>query len=90
VNRTSGHVTVEKLSLVVDADTVIHPNSAKAQVEGAALWGLSINLLLFEISKFQMIVTTLISSPQIAMTRDKSQLLPTEGVTSPYLAGERV
>ncbi len=41
VNRINGHVTVEKLSLVIDAGTVIHPNSAEAQVEGAALWGLS-------------------------------------------------
>jgi hypothetical protein len=44
VNRTNGHVTVEKLSLVIDAGTVIHPNSAEAQVEGAALWGLSMAL----------------------------------------------
>ena len=44
VNRINGHVTVEKLSLVIDAGTVIHPNSAEAQVEGAALWGLSMAL----------------------------------------------
>ena len=44
VNRTNGHVTVEKLSLVIDAGTVIHPDSAEAQVEGAALWGLSVVL----------------------------------------------
>jgi isoquinoline 1-oxidoreductase beta subunit len=44
VNRTNGHVTVEKLTLVIDAGTVIHPNSAEAQVEGAALWGLSMAL----------------------------------------------
>jgi CO/xanthine dehydrogenase Mo-binding subunit len=44
VNRISGHVTVEKLSLVIDAGTVIHPDSAEAQVEGAALWGLSMAL----------------------------------------------
>src|SRR3984885_4999808 len=44
VDRTSGHITVEKLSLVIDAGTVIHPNSAEAQVEGAALWGLSMAL----------------------------------------------
>ncbi len=44
VNRTNGHVTVEKLSLVIDAGTVIHPDSAEAQVEGAALWGLSMAL----------------------------------------------
>jgi CO/xanthine dehydrogenase Mo-binding subunit len=44
VNRTNGHVTVENLTLVIDAGTVIHPNSAEAQVEGAALWGLSMAL----------------------------------------------
>jgi isoquinoline 1-oxidoreductase beta subunit len=44
VDRTSGRVTVEKLTLVVDAGTIIHPNSAEAQVEGGALWGLSMAL----------------------------------------------
>jgi CO/xanthine dehydrogenase Mo-binding subunit len=44
VDRTSGHVSVEKLTLVVDAGTVIHPDGAAAQVEGAALWGLSMAL----------------------------------------------
>jgi isoquinoline 1-oxidoreductase beta subunit len=44
VDRTSGHVTVEKLTLVIDAGTIIHPDSAVAQVEGAALWGLSMAL----------------------------------------------
>ena len=44
VDRTSGRVTVEKLTLVVDAGTVVHPDSAEAQVEGAALWGLSMAL----------------------------------------------
>jgi CO/xanthine dehydrogenase Mo-binding subunit len=41
VDRTSGHVAVEKLSIVIDAGTIIHPDSAAAQVESAALWGLS-------------------------------------------------
>ena len=41
VDRSNGHVAVEKLTLVVDAGTVIHPDSAAAQAEGAALWGLS-------------------------------------------------
>src|SRR6202140_865181 len=40
VDRASGRVTVEKLTLVVDAGTVVHPDSAQAQVEGASLWGL--------------------------------------------------
>jgi CO/xanthine dehydrogenase Mo-binding subunit len=41
VDRTNGHVAVEKLTLVVDAGTIIHPDGAAAQMEGAALWGLS-------------------------------------------------
>ena len=44
VDRTSRRVTVEKLTLVVDAGTIIHPDSAEAQVEGGALWGLSMAL----------------------------------------------
>jgi CO/xanthine dehydrogenase Mo-binding subunit len=41
VDRTTGYVTVEKLTLVIDAGTLIHPDSAQAQAEGAALWGMS-------------------------------------------------
>jgi len=44
VDRTCGQVTVEKLTLVIDAGTLIQPDSATAQVEGAALWGLSMAL----------------------------------------------
>jgi CO/xanthine dehydrogenase Mo-binding subunit len=44
VDRVNGHVTVERLTLVVDAGTIVHPDSAHAQVEGAALWGLSMAL----------------------------------------------
>jgi isoquinoline 1-oxidoreductase beta subunit len=44
VNRSSGVVTVQKLNLVIDAGTVVHPDGALAQVEGAALWGLSMAL----------------------------------------------
>jgi isoquinoline 1-oxidoreductase beta subunit len=50
VDRATGHVTVEKLTMVIDAGTVIHPDGALAQVEGAALWGLS--MALFEGSEF--------------------------------------
>ena len=41
VDRTNGYVRVEKLTVVIDAGTIIHPDSATAQVEGATLWGLS-------------------------------------------------
>ncbi|MBC7506243.1 MAG: xanthine dehydrogenase family protein molybdopterin-binding subunit [Sandarakinorhabdus sp.] len=44
VAAKTGEVTVEKLTLVVDAGTIVDPDSARAQVEGAALWGLSLAL----------------------------------------------
>jgi CO/xanthine dehydrogenase Mo-binding subunit len=44
VDRRSGAVTVEKLTLVIDAGTLVHPDGALAQVEGSALWGLSMAL----------------------------------------------
>lgn len=44
VNRQTGLVTVEKLFLAVDAGTVVHPDGALAQVQGAALWGVSMTL----------------------------------------------
>jgi isoquinoline 1-oxidoreductase beta subunit len=44
VDRRSGAVAVEKLTVVVDAGTLIHPDGALAQVEGSALWGLSMAL----------------------------------------------
>jgi CO/xanthine dehydrogenase Mo-binding subunit len=44
VNRQTGLVTLQKLTLVVDAGTIIHPDGALAQVQGAALWGVSMAL----------------------------------------------
>lgn len=44
VDRKTGRPTVEKLTLVTDAGTVVHPDGARAQVEGAALWGVSLAL----------------------------------------------
>jgi CO/xanthine dehydrogenase Mo-binding subunit len=44
VDRKSGRVDVQKIWLVVDCGTVIDPDSAHAQCEGAALWGLSLAL----------------------------------------------
>jgi isoquinoline 1-oxidoreductase beta subunit len=44
VDRGSGAVTVEKLTIVVDAGTLVHPDGALAQIEGGALWGLSMAL----------------------------------------------
>jgi CO/xanthine dehydrogenase Mo-binding subunit len=50
VNRSNGVVTVEKLTLVIDAGTIVDPDGALAQVEGGTLWGLS--LALFEGTEF--------------------------------------
>jgi CO/xanthine dehydrogenase Mo-binding subunit len=44
VDPASGAVKVEKLTLVVDCGTVVNPDGALSQVEGAALWGLSLCL----------------------------------------------
>lgn len=41
VDRATGVVTVEKLTLVTDAGTIVDPDGAIAQTQGAALWGLS-------------------------------------------------
>jgi CO/xanthine dehydrogenase Mo-binding subunit len=51
VDPATGAAKVEKLTLVVDCGTVVHPDSALAQMEGAALWGLS--LAMFEGSAFE-------------------------------------
>jgi CO/xanthine dehydrogenase Mo-binding subunit len=44
VDRATGIVTLEKITLVVDAGSIIHPDGAMAQIEGAALWGVSMAL----------------------------------------------
>ncbi len=51
VNPTTGKVKVEKLTLVIDAGTIVSPDGARAQVEGSALWGMS--LALFEGTEFK-------------------------------------
>jgi CO/xanthine dehydrogenase Mo-binding subunit len=40
----SGEVKVKKLTVVTDVGTQVHPDNIRAQVEGAALWGLSLAL----------------------------------------------
>jgi isoquinoline 1-oxidoreductase subunit beta len=44
VDRTSGAAKLEKLTLVIDAGTIVHPDGALAQAEGASLWGASMAL----------------------------------------------
>ena len=44
VDPGSGEVTPEKLTLVADAGTIVDPDGALAQMEGASLWGLSMAL----------------------------------------------
>jgi isoquinoline 1-oxidoreductase beta subunit len=51
VDPATGVVKVEKLDLVVDCGTVVHPDGALAQVQGASLWGMS--LALFEGTTFK-------------------------------------
>lgn len=51
VNPATGAVKVEKLTLVTDAGTIVSPDGALAQMEGAALWGMS--LALFEGTGFE-------------------------------------
>jgi isoquinoline 1-oxidoreductase subunit beta len=38
----SGEVKVKKLTIATDIGTQVHPDNVRAQVEGAALWGLSL------------------------------------------------
>jgi len=52
VDRAVGVVTVAKLTIVTDAGTIINPDSATAQTEGAARWDL--NLALFEGTEFML------------------------------------
>lgn len=51
VDPASGAVKVQKLTLVADAGTIVDPGGALAQMEGAALWGMS--LALFEGTSFE-------------------------------------
>jgi CO/xanthine dehydrogenase Mo-binding subunit len=46
VNPANGEFTVKKLTLAMDLGTVVNPDGVKAQIEGSALWGMS--LALFE------------------------------------------
>ena len=41
VDRASGGVTVEKITCVVDCGLVVNPDGARAQIEGAVLFGVS-------------------------------------------------
>ena len=44
VDRKSGQVALEKLTLVIDAGTLVDPDGALAQAEGSSLWGASLTL----------------------------------------------
>ena len=44
VDRKTGYVKLQKLTLVVDAGTLVHPDGALAQAQGGALWGVSMAL----------------------------------------------
>ncbi len=44
VNRDTGRITLKKITLVVDAGVVVHPDGALAQLEGSVFWGTSLAL----------------------------------------------
>jgi isoquinoline 1-oxidoreductase beta subunit len=44
IDRKTGNIDVQKMWLAFDCGTVVDPDSARAQCEGAALWGLSMAL----------------------------------------------
>ncbi|NOR30242.1 MAG: molybdopterin-dependent oxidoreductase [Sulfitobacter sp.] len=44
IDRATGEIDVQKMWLAFDCGTVVDPDSARAQCEGAALWGLSMAL----------------------------------------------
>ena len=44
VDPISGEITVKKISMTLDCGTVVHPDSARAQIEGSILWGVSLAL----------------------------------------------
>lgn len=44
VEPSSGKITVKKLTMVVDAGIIVHPDGALAQVQGSMLWGTSLAL----------------------------------------------
>lgn len=44
VDRASGVVTLEKLTIVTDAGSIVDPDGALAQVQGGSLWGASMAL----------------------------------------------
>ncbi len=51
VDRATGEISVEKLTSVFDCGTVVDPQGAMAQCEGATLWGLS--MALYEGTSFE-------------------------------------
>jgi isoquinoline 1-oxidoreductase subunit beta len=51
VDPATGAVKVEKLDLVADCGTVVSPDGALSQMQGASLWGMS--LALFESTEFR-------------------------------------
>jgi CO/xanthine dehydrogenase Mo-binding subunit len=68
VDRRSGVVSVEKLTFVIDAGTIIDPGGAEAQVQGGALWGLSMALHEgTEFSRGQPMATNLDTYPLLRM-----------------------
>ncbi|MNL47616.1 Membrane-bound aldehyde dehydrogenase [pyrroloquinoline-quinone] precursor [compost metagenome] len=51
VDRTTGKIELKKISIVVDAGIIVHPDGALAQLEGGVLWGIS--MALYEHTEFE-------------------------------------
>jgi isoquinoline 1-oxidoreductase beta subunit len=44
VNRDTGEIKVEKMTVVIDVGTAVNPDGVLAQTQGATLWGISLAL----------------------------------------------
>jgi isoquinoline 1-oxidoreductase subunit beta len=45
VNPDTGEVTLGKLTIAMDVGTVVNPDGVRAQIEGSAMWGVSLAML---------------------------------------------
>jgi len=45
VDKSSGQVTLKKLTVAMDVGTAVNPDGVRAQIEGSTLWGASLALL---------------------------------------------
>ena len=90
VDRSSGYVEVQKIWLVVDCGTVVDPDGARAQVEGGAMWGVS--MALYEGTRFDAgaVVDTNLDTytPLRMMDAPEMQIEMVESTEAPTGLGE--